>query len=67
MHPYIKKDTIFASNLYGIYNGSPCKSHTDWTLILYLLRIRHLSVVLCCVAVILISYIFDFDFDFDFD
>ena len=34
---YFKYDTIFAADLYGIYNGSPCKSHTDQPLILYLL------------------------------
>ena len=33
---YFKYDTIFASDLCGIYNGSPCKSHTDRPLILYL-------------------------------
>ena len=38
MHSYFKYDTIFASDLYGIYNGSPCKSHTDRPRILYLLR-----------------------------
>ena len=38
MYWYFKKDTIFASNLYEIYYGSPCKSHTDQPLILYLLN-----------------------------
>ena len=37
MHSYFKYDAIFASDLYGIYNGLPCKSHTDRPLILYLL------------------------------
>ena len=32
MHSYFKYDTIFASDLYRIYNCSPCKSHTDRTL-----------------------------------
>ena len=33
----IKYDTISASDLYGIYNGSSCESHTNRPLILYLL------------------------------
>ena len=37
MHLYFKYDTIFVADLYGICNGSPCKSHTDRPLILYLL------------------------------
>ena len=44
MHSYFKYDTIFAADLYGIYNGLPCKSHTDWPLIiLYLLLKMHTS------------------------
>ena len=40
MHSYFKYDTIFASDLYGIYNGSPCTSHTDRPLILYLYYLK---------------------------
>ena len=36
MYSYFKKDTIFASDLYAIYYGSPCESHTNRPLILYL-------------------------------
>ena len=32
----VLNDTIFASELNVIYYGSPCKSHTDQPLILYL-------------------------------
>ena len=37
MYLYFKKDTKFASDLYVIYYGCPCKSLTDRLLILYLL------------------------------
>ena len=42
MHSYFKYDTIVASDLHGIYNGSPCKSHTDRPFILYLLLVTSL-------------------------
>ena len=37
MYTYFTKDTLFASDQYGIYYGPPCNSHTDRPLILYLL------------------------------
>ena len=36
-HSYFKYDTIFASYPYWIYSGTPCKSHRDRPLRLYLL------------------------------
>ena len=39
MYSYFKKDTIFASDVYWIYYGSPCKSHADRLLILHLLHV----------------------------
>ena len=38
MYSYFKKDKIFACELYGIYYGSPFKSETVPSLILYLLH-----------------------------
>ena len=44
MHLYFKYDTIFTSDLYGIYNDSPRKSHTDQPLLL------------CNIIIIIIMY-----------
>ena len=56
MHPYFKKDTIFASDLYGIYNGSPCKSHTDRPLISYLLlKKNNIIIIIINIIIIIIN------------
>ena len=40
MYSYFQKDAIFSSDLYRIYDGSPCKSYTDRLHMLYVLLIK---------------------------